>query len=132
MILNTEVPAIQNSHRLPLNGIKRDLLKIAKCDFIQWCRDYPEQVTEPQWFALATNLARLEEGPELFHQISRLDEHRYDYQQTQRLIERIVKSEYGAVSCENIKNLGFCCQKLGNCQVKAPMFLAYLFSIWKR
>ena len=132
MILNTEVSAIQNNHKLLPNAIKCDLLRIAKCDFIQWCRDYPEEVREPQWFALATNLARLEGGPELFHQISRLDEHRYDYQQTQKLIERVLKNEYGAASCESIKSSGFSCQKFGNCQAKAPMFLTYLFSLWKR
>ena len=132
MILNTKVSTIQNSHRLPLGCIRCDLLKIAKCDFVQWCRDCPEDVTEPQWFALATNLARLEGSPELFHQISRLDEDRYDYQHTQRLIERVVKSEYSAANCEKIKSLGFCCQKLGDCQAHAPMYLTYLFSIRKR
>ena len=131
MILNTEVHTIQNSRTNLPNAIKCDLLKIAKCDFIQWCRDSPGKVREPLWFALATNLARLEGGPELFHQISRLDEHRYDYQQTQRLIERILKSEYGAVSCENITNQGFCCPMAANCEARAPMYLGYLFSILK-
>ena len=132
MILNTEVPSIQNNHEPFAREIKCDLQKIEKCDFIQWCRKYPDQVTEPLWFALATNLARLEGGPELFHVISSLDEHRYYYEPSQRLIERILKCEYGAVGCENIKSSGFCCQNLGNCQAKAPMFLTYLFSIWNR
>ena len=132
MILNTEVPTIQNSRTNLSNAIKCDLLKIAKCAFVQWCRNYPEKVREPLWFALATNLARLEGGPELFHEISSLDEHRYDYQQTQRLIERVLKSEYGAVSCENITNQGFCCPRAANCEARAPMFLTYSLSIWKR
>ena len=132
MILNTEVPSIQNNHAPFAREIKCDLQKIEKCEFIQWCRKYPDQVTEPLWFALATNLARLEGGPELFHVISSLDKHRYYYEPSQILIERILRCEYGAVSCENITNQGFCCQKLGSCQAKAPMFLTYLFSIWKR
>jgi len=130
MIQNTEVPAITHNNCTCFSkGIKCDLLKIAKCNFIQWCRDYPEKVTEPLWFALATNLARLEEGPELFHEISSLDEDRYDYPQAQRVLERVLRSKYYAVSCENLKSRGFCCQKLALCQAKAPMFLTYLFSI---
>lgn len=38
---------------------------------------------------MITNLVYLEGGPELVHEISRLDMFRYDYQQTQRLIEQV-------------------------------------------
>jgi len=133
MIQNVEVPTIPTNNCTCLsNGIKCDLLKIAKCNFIQWCREYPEKVTEPLWFALATNLAHLEGGPELFHEISSLDEDRYNYQQAHRLLERVLNRKYGAVSCENLKSRGYCCQKASNCIAKAPMYLGYLYVKWNR
>ena len=90
------------------------------------------RVSEPQWFAMITNLAFLEGGPEIVHEISRLDKSRYDYQQTQRLIRRVLTKGYGPVSCERIKSLGFNCRKFGSCYARAPMYTTDLFPIWKR
>ncbi|MCG7854155.1 MAG: hypothetical protein MIO92_16690, partial [Methanosarcinaceae archaeon] len=133
MIQNVEVPTPPNNNYTCLSkGIKCDLLKIAKCNFIQWCRDSPEKVTEPLWFALATNLAHLEGGPELFHEISILDEDRYDYQQVERLLERVLKSKFGAVSCESLKSRGYCCKRVDRCIAKAPMYLGYLYVKWNK
>ena len=129
MILNTEITVPVKEPNTPNGKIKCDLSKIEQCEFIKWCRKYPTKVSEPLWFAMITNLSRLEGGEEFIHEISRLDEHRYDYQQTQRLIERILCAGYNAVNCENIKGLGFRCHKLGSCHVKAPMYLTHLFSI---
>jgi len=131
MILNTEITVPVRKTSTSTDKIRCDLSKIEKCEFIKWCRKYPKKVSEPLWFAMITNLAQLEGGEELIHEISLLDEHRYDHQQTQRLIERILRTGYDAVRCENINRLGFRCQKLGNCQARAPMYLTYLFSIWK-
>jgi hypothetical protein len=89
-------------------------------------------VSEPQWFAMITNLANLEGGPKLIHEISSLDMFRYDHQQTQRLIERVQGRGYSPANCKTIRNNGFYCAKFGQCQVKAPMYLTHLFSIWTR
>ena len=131
MILNTEIPSSSNTPNPLQNNIKCDLSKIEECEFIKWCRKYPLQVTEPQWFALATNLANLEGGQELFYEISRLDMFRYNHQQTQRLIERVLNRGYNPVGCEKIKASGFPCPKLKYCHVRAPIYLTGLFSIWK-
>jgi len=132
MILNTEITCPSRDNNSSTGTIKCALSKIEKCEFIKWCRKYPMDVSEPQWFAMITNLAYLKDGPKLIHDISSLDMFRYDYQQTQRLIERIQESGYSPTNCTTIKNNGFYCPKLGQCQVKAPMFLTHLFSIWKR
>lgn len=50
---------------------------------------------------MITNLAQLDGGPKLIHEISRLDMFRYNYQQTQRLIERVQDRGYGPTSCKN-------------------------------
>jgi hypothetical protein len=89
-------------------------------------------VSEPQWFAMITNLANLKGGSELIHEISRLDMFRYDYQQTQRLIERVQGRGYSPTGCKTIWNAGFHCPKLGRCQVKGSMYLTRLFSIRDR
>ena len=132
MILNTEIAAPVGVIATRADEIECDLSKIESCEFIQWCRKHPLDVSEPQWFSMITNLAYLKGGPELIHEISRLDVFRYDYQQTQRLIERVQGRAYSPISCKTIRNNGFHCAKLGRCQVKAPMYLTHLFSIWTR
>jgi hypothetical protein len=132
MILNTEVPTFPAKTSPHQTNIKCDLIKMEACEFIKYCRHQSTLVLEPLWFAMITNLAHLEGGQEVAHEISRLDKCRYDHQQTQRLIERVLHSRYSAVSCETIKSLGFYCPKLGRCHARAPRYLTHLFSIWTR
>ena len=129
MILNTE-PTISPKKSTPsLDTMKCDLSKIEACEFIKCCKKHPLDITEPQWFAMITNLACLQEGPKLIHEISQLDMFRYDYQQTQRLIDRVLKRGYSPTNCKTIRNYDFYCQKFGICPVRAPMYLTQLFSI---
>jgi len=129
MILNAEIPVPARETNTKTNKIKCYLSKIEKCEFIKWCRKYPMDVSEPQWFTMITNLAGLEGGPNIIHEISRLDIFRYDYQHTQRLIERVQERGYSPTNCKTIRNNGFYCPKLGQCQARAPMYLTHLFSI---
>jgi len=121
MILNTEIPDAPTGAAISGGTIKCNLKKIESCEFIKWCRRYPTRVSEPQWFALITNLARLEGGPQLAHEISRLDSGRYDYRQTQRLIERIISEGYGATTCATLETMGFACNRQAKCHAKAPI-----------
>jgi len=132
MILNTEIAVPQGKNNIQSGTIKCDLKKIEVCDFIKWCRKQPTEVSEPQWFAMINNLARLEGGPDLIHEISALDTLRYDYQQTQSLIQRVLSREYRPSSCENLKTTGFLCPNLGHCPAKAPMYLTTLYSKYTR
>jgi len=129
MILNTEITVSTRKITAQPNKISYDLAKIESCEFIKWCRKHPMDVSEPQWFAMITILAQLEGGPKLIHEISRLDMFRYDYQQTQRLIERVQGRGYSPANCRTIINNSFYCPKFGQCQVKAPMYLTHLSSI---
>lgn len=128
MILNTEISVTNKEKTAGLDKIGCDISKIENCEFIKWCRKHPMDVSEPQWFAMITNLAILEGGPELIHEISRMDMFRYNYQQTQRLIERVQERGYSPSNCKTIINNGFNCAKLRQCQVKAPMYLIRLSS----
>lgn len=132
MILNTEITVPNRGIMAQPDKNRCDLTKIESCEFIKWCRKKPMDVSEPQWFAMITNLANLEGGPKLIHEISSLDMFRYDHQQTQRLIEQVQGREYSPANCKTIRNNGFYCAKFRQCQVKAPMYLTRLFSIWNK
>jgi hypothetical protein len=140
MILNTDVPVSLGKKTILKDMIKGDLKKLGNCEFIQWCRKHPEKVSEPQWFGLISNLAPLKGGVELFHEISRLDRSRYDYQQTQAMIERVQKSRYRPVNCLNIIQKGFnrtgygCfnCSQISNCTARAPIYLTAKYTVYSK
>ena len=132
LVLNTEVASYPRKTTAISGVIKCDLSKIEKCEFIKWCRRCPMHLCEPQWFAMITNLAHLEGGPELVHEISQLDTVRYDYEQTQNLIKRVQNRGYSPTSCESLDELGFRCPKFGQCHARAPMYLTDLFTVWQR
>jgi hypothetical protein len=132
MILDTEIAAPVSPSVARTDEIECDLTEIEMCEFIKWCRNHPRDVSEPLWFVMITNLAHLKGGSELIHEISRLDTFRYDHQQTQMLIERVQGRGYSPANYKTIRDGGFCCTKLSQCRVKAPMYLTHLFSIWTR
>ena len=140
MILNTDPGRLAAAGLELPTGLRCDLKKIHTCEFIQWCRRRPLEVSEPQWFALSTNLARLEGGIQLAHEISALDMFRYDYAETQRVIERILGQGYMPVSCRTIIGSAmvrpgrgvFRCPRIESCPAKAPMYLAASHTVYKR
>lgn len=140
MILNTDVEQpVQAGEKLP-KIICCNLSKLEKCQFIQWCREYPHLVSQPLWFGLITNLARLEGGADLIHQISRLDKQRYDYQDTQQIIRRVIETGYNPILCKTLVGEAmtcpgrcrFSCSKIEQCRAKAPMYLATLYTVYER
>lgn len=137
IICNIEIEEPKNNNSLlPLN-LRCDLEKLEKCLFIQWCRKFPENVSEPLWWAMITNLTYLEGGIQLIHEISKLDKHRYDYFNTERVIQQIIKSGYRPVLCKTITSNSMACAGRGkfkcsifsHCPARAPMFMAALKTI---
>ena len=136
MILNTEVEprGLPEDDRFSANTIKCNLDRIETCCFIHYCRQHPQKLTEPQWFGLITNLAHLEGGQSLIHEISRLDPQRYEYGKTQRVIKRVISSGYQPMSCQTlVNNTGHChsreafsCPRIGKCPSRAPMYMTSL------
>lgn len=140
MILNTEVEQPYSTGKPLPKSIRCDLRKLSQCEFIQWCRKYPELVSEPLWWGLITNLACLEDGIPLIHEISRLDEVRYDYSNTQRVIQRVIEAGYKPVSCKTLVSVAMTCPGRGrftcsrinhHCPAKAPMYMAILHTVYK-
>jgi hypothetical protein len=140
MILSTEVADCAGAERHLSTGLKCDLAAVEGCEFILYCRRDARAVSEPQWFALITNLARLQGGIPLIHQISALDSLRYDRAKTQRVIDRVFRDGYKPASCRMIVGPAmdrpgrgvFQCSRIGTCAVRAPMYLATSHTVYTR
>lgn len=140
MILNTEVRQSGKSvERLP-QSIKCNLQKLEECEFIQWCRKNSQFVSEPLWFGLITNLVYLKGGTDLIHKISLLDKQRYDCRDTEQIIRRVIEAGYNPILCKTLVGEAtispgrgrFNCSKIQKCPAKAPMYLATLYTVYKR
>ena len=140
IIINADVPDSSPQRATVEGTVRGDLKKPENCEFVRWCREHPRRVSEPQWFGLISNLAHMEGGAALVHEISRLDTGRYDPQHTQRLIERIRDNGYQPINCVKLVNKGgdkdsyghFSCSRIERCPARAPMFLAVLRTVYQR
>ncbi|MBW2044466.1 MAG: hypothetical protein JRI96_06210 [Deltaproteobacteria bacterium] len=95
---------------------------LLKCDFIRWCKEQPENVPEPLWYALISNLVSIRPGGyTLCHQFSK-GHPKYNARETDAKILHALDS-CGPHTCEYIKKNGFRCQ--GNCGVKSPAALMF-------
>jgi hypothetical protein len=94
---------------------------ITKCDFIRWCKDYPEQVTEPLWYAALSNLLTIRPGGKaLCHEFSK-NHPNYTARETDFKILHAL--DYGPQTCDFIRDKGFKCGK--SCGVKASAALGF-------
>lgn len=78
------------------------------CEFVRWCYENPEQVTEPLWYALACNFSQLEDGRDLFHEWSKQDTLRYSAKHTDKKYDQALRANKPHTA-EAIRGLG------GNC-----------------
>jgi replicative DNA helicase len=84
-----------------LPGVKKVIDPRFGCEWVRWCIDYPEEVLEPEWYALACNLAQLKGGRDVFHDISALSS-RYSADDTDRKFDQAVEKN-APHSCEYIR-----------------------------
>ena len=90
------------------------------CAFCQHCRDNAETLSEPEWYAMISNLARAEGGRELVHELSK-PYPGYSPAETERKIEHALQ-DGEPHTCQYIQdNLGFTGCPAGGCGVKAPI-----------
>ena len=91
---------------------------VGKCTFIKYCKDNAENLPEPLWHAMISNLAPLKDSKSAIHEFSR-SYPKYSFDETERKIQRAIQ-ENKPHTCEYIReNLNFDCGK--NCPVKAPI-----------
>ena len=91
---------------------------VGKCEFIKYCKEHAENLPEPLWHAMITNLAPLKDSKSAIHEFSK-SYPKYSFDETERKIQRAI-AENKPHTCEYIReNLSFDCGK--NCPVKAPI-----------
>lgn len=84
-----------------LSGVTKLLDSRFGCDWVRWMIDCPEEVDEPNWYALACNLAQLRGGRDIFHEISRYSL-RYSKHDTDRKFNQAIEKN-APHTCEYIR-----------------------------
>jgi hypothetical protein len=84
-----------------LPGVLKVLDPRFGCEWVQWHITSPEEVGEPEWYALACNLAQLKGGRDAFHEISRLSV-RYSPHDTDAKFDQAVEKN-APHTCEYIR-----------------------------
>lgn len=65
-----------------LPGIYKVTSKTYGCEWVRWQWEHPEEVGEPEWYALACQFAQLAHGRSVFHEFSSRDPTRYNVKAT--------------------------------------------------
>jgi len=101
-------------------GALRPVLRA--CRFLQHCQGDATTLSEPEWWAVVSNVARLEGGQEAIHEIS-APYPRYSRAETDQKIAHVLRAA-GLHTCRYIQqSLGFTGCPPGGCGVKAPAVL---------
>jgi hypothetical protein len=83
-----------------------DLERVVQgCDFIRWARDHQAEVSEPLWYAMLSNLARLDGGREAAHAFSKAYPG-YSPRETDAKFEHARRGSL-PITCARIQELGF-------------------------
>lgn len=90
------------------------------CVFLQYCKKEAKSLPEPLWHAMINNLAPLEEGAKLIHELSS-PYPQYNPEETEEKLHRGIENPMPH-TCEYIqKESGFTGCPFGGCPVKAPI-----------
>jgi hypothetical protein len=74
---------------------------LEKCAFLRHCRDDAATLSEPEWYAMLTVIARTDGGPELCHELSR-PYPRYSERETDQKIKHALE-DTGPLTCARIR-----------------------------
>lgn len=96
------------------------------CDFIKYCKDNAEALSEHDWYAMITNLAPFDGGVKLIHKFS-APYPGYTQTGTQKKINHFLDSGTKPITCKTIAEKGFKCPKFesGECSCKAPAAMSF-------
>ena len=112
--------APEEAKNIPPQG-KSKKEKLLECDFIRWCKENQNSVSEPLWFAMLSNVARVSpDGQDLCHEFSK-NYQKYSWGETEEKIKHAL-NDTGPHTCQYIKENGYDCGK--DCGVKSPIVLA--------
>ncbi|WP_228725095.1 phage/plasmid primase, P4 family [Caproicibacter fermentans] len=108
-------------------GTQKGLVLMGRrCAFIQHCKRDAKTLSEPDWYAMISNLAVFEGGEAIIHRLSK-PYPAYDYDATQAKIDHFYQSGTKPMTCRKIAEHGFVCPKMrgGSCTCKSPAGLAF-------
>jgi hypothetical protein len=108
------------SSKCLLNTKTKDITAIMSCKFMQHCKEDAPSLSEPEWYAMITQLARQSGGRDHIHQLSRPYPN-YSARETDEKILHAINGP-GPMTCQRIKQLWDCGK---NCSVKAPAALCF-------
>jgi len=94
---------------------------LSRCAFVRHCRDDAATLSEPEWFAMVSNVSRCADGSAAVHRLSE-PYPTYSSQETDAKITHALQ-DTGPHTCAFIQNLGFQGCPPRGCGVKAPIAL---------
>jgi hypothetical protein len=95
---------------------------LSGCKFLAWCKDKPNEVIEPQWYAMLSIIGRLDNGYKLAHEYSQ-GHASYTQEETDTKLEQATDSS-GPRTCANIAAMWAGCVSCEHYQqVKSPILL---------
>jgi putative DNA primase/helicase len=107
-------------------GAQRGLALLArKCPFFKHCKKNAKTLSDPDWYAMISNLALFEGSEEVIHRLSR-PHPGYSPEATDRKIAHFHKSGTRPITCQRIFEGGFQCPCVEKCSAKSPAGLAFV------
>jgi P4 family phage/plasmid primase-like protien len=116
------IPEDVEEEQVIFHGTPDTKFILHECLFLQKCASSPELVREPEWYAMISVTARLEDGAELTHKMSE-GHPKYDARETERKITQALRGG-GPRTCKNINSHFGECQKCPHFEkVRSPIAL---------
>jgi putative DNA primase/helicase len=119
------VPQDEQVTDLALKGFPKPDVRtiLAECQFMKWAGEAPEQVNEPQWYAMLSIASRFPDGDKHCHNLSK-GHPKYSYEETKIKIEQ-ARLASGPRTCNAIQNLAGKCEGCAHRgKVKSPILVA--------
>lgn len=128
--LSDVLPMLGEGAAMPIerrSGTEKGVdIVMRSCLFLKHCKDDAAALSEPEWYAMISNLAQFDGGAKAIHDFSK-PYPGYSESATQSKINHFLESGTGPMTCETIRERGFKCPKFaqGGCGVKSPAALCY-------
>ena len=127
LTLASGIPVVSKDDAIPRDFLKKypktdNKAIMAGCNFMQFCQNEPRSVTEPQWYAALSITARMENGVELSHQLSK-GHPGYSYEKTESKIDHALNASPPR-KCSSINQLWGQCRGCPNFEkIESPIML---------
>jgi putative DNA primase/helicase len=125
--LASGIPTVKPEESIPKEYLRKypktdNKAILSGCDFLKFCQESPNEITEPQWYAMLSITSRMVDGNTLSHNISK--GHRgYSFEQTESKIEHALNASPPR-KCSSINALWGKCRGCPNFEkIESPIML---------